>query len=211
MEHLLRPANSTIRDTDVPYVCDEPEPYDGGVFSEYPIRKGRPWMVYTRTDEEEGLPLKVLLRSQSMPTDDQESFFQAWMFFGLLKVVLGDHYDSQVFVERRQSGTFMTTKELLPRLVEARDVRVENGAADKQTQYNYVVRCLRLIYQNIITIKSDFNPRIKLSIATTAEIIATAAYLRFKKWGVDTRTIPPTSFHPEFPDDNTTELMIQRG
>jgi hypothetical protein len=38
-------------DTDVPYICDEPEPYDGGLFSEYPIRKGRPWMVYTGTDK----------------------------------------------------------------------------------------------------------------------------------------------------------------
>jgi hypothetical protein len=75
MEHLLRPANSTTTIIDVPYVCDDPEPYDRGLFSEYPIRKGRPWMVYTGIDETEVLPPVILPISQSMPTCDQESFF----------------------------------------------------------------------------------------------------------------------------------------
>jgi hypothetical protein len=60
----------------------------------------------------------------------------------------------------------------------------------------------------MVTTKSDFDPRIKLSIATTAEIIATTAYTE-----LNITSVPPplTTCYAEYPDENTAELMIQRG
>lgn len=47
--------------------------------------------------------------------------------------------------------------------------------------------------------------------STTVEVIATAAYVGFKRWGIDTSTIAPINTYARYPDDHTTEAMIQRS
>ncbi|KAL9010459.1 MAG: hypothetical protein Q9173_004609 [Seirophora scorigena] len=83
MEHLHPPRNVATPGPDpVPCVCTED--YDGGPFLTYPTRQGKSSVLDDAPSASEGRPLLP-----TTPTAELEAFLQTWLFFGLLKEILG--------------------------------------------------------------------------------------------------------------------------
>ena len=82
MEHLVRPTSAASQPYEtVAYISEK---YDGGDFLTYPIRIGKPHMLHSPYDLDSCLTFRERERQHPTPTKELESFFQAWLFFGLI-------------------------------------------------------------------------------------------------------------------------------
>ena len=92
MDHLPHPQDSALPPVKVP--CYDKFKYDGGSFTDFPIRCGF---------DKSGFPWGEF---HSVPRDDQTAFFQAWLFFGALHEFFGG-LDLEQFIDRT-NGTVTT-------------------------------------------------------------------------------------------------------
>ncbi|KAL8800500.1 MAG: hypothetical protein Q9182_005136 [Xanthomendoza sp. 2 TL-2023] len=193
MEHLLLPREvAAPGPSAVPYVCKQP--YDGGPFLTYLARQEDP-DIPTIDELLISTDFAWLLR---IPPSNLESFLQTWLFFGLLKEVLGDFFDPSQYVidakpqqQRRSLSKFLSwlskesrlevnTGKLLPTL-RTWMKQVEHSAispSEKQVQYKHIRDCL-LTASNFLQAvaysdRSDLNPLITSSIASLCELVELA-------------------------------------
>lgn len=184
MEHLPCPGSATGRSkTIVPYVCQEE--YDGGEFLSYPgRRRGDLPNLHTV-----GLFPGQLLYSHQMQLallsrQEIESFYQTWLFFGLIHEILGSLYVAEdlIYTSEDQGGYIkaVSTSKLIPALEEW-VARVQAGSVDPPVTYEHVAQCLCLTHAalSIQTVRSNFDPNIKLSIASLGQTFAYAANKAF--------------------------------
>ena len=165
MDHLPLPLDPILPLTEVPYLCGEP--YDTTIpFLEYPRHKGRPWMV----------PVTIVDRYHDTLFPTPTSFFQTWLFFGLIAEVLGDHFNHESFVSKSEydGSLILSTKELVSLTAQ----RFESVTAlDKPTQksiYLGAAQCVDLTLMTLLSATSDFNCAVKNSIASVAELLGSA-------------------------------------
>lgn len=183
MDHLPYPASATGRErTVVPYVCQEK--YDGGPFMTYPTRTGSVPDLYLA-----GLFPGQFRRSHqtqlaSLPKWELESFYQTWLFFGLLHEILGSVCVAEEFIYscEDQCGhtTAVSTSKLKPALEEWVD-RVQADAENPPIRYAHVAECLCMLHAalNVSTLGSNLNPTIKLSLASLGQTLTYAANKAF--------------------------------
>ena len=146
-----------------------------------------------------------------MATPDQESFFQTWLFFGLLQVFLKDCYHFEEYRYVHPERSFITTKTLLGRLQEAWVKQVEKGSADKALQYTRVVRCLTLVAMLLPATNKDFDWRIKLSIASLCELFSSAAAPAFRTQGVEPIVWAPRDLGLRLFEEDRKARMLAAG
>ena len=178
MEHLRLPRGAVLTEVDlVPYVADED--YLGVPFLSYPIQKGFSHALPILGQSE----FRVYNTLHPTPVADLERFLQTWLFFGLLQEVLGPSYRHKDFVRvvRDSSGErqVLTTSKLLSLLDQWVPSAAEKArSSDKWC--DHLAKCLDIVSQSFIVQDAPFNPRISFSIATTGELIASAATHFFK-------------------------------
>lgn len=129
MDHLPLPSDLSHALPRVPCVCDSAEPYmDDGDWITYPARVGWPQAVVTP----EFPSFTTYDFSHPCNDGELEKFFQAWIWFGLLKLMLGrvGLYDAQDYLEDcepsggddRPLRKLVHTKTLMQRLNGWRDI-----------------------------------------------------------------------------------------
>lgn len=184
MEHLPCPGSATGRSKIlVPYVCQEE--YDGGEFLTYPSRRrGDLPNLHTVGLFPGLLPYSHQVQLASLSRQEIESFYQTWLFFGLIHEILGSLYvaEDHVYTSEDQGGCVkaVSTSKLIPALEEW-VARVQAGSVHPPVTYETVARCLCLTRAalSIQTVRSNFDPNIKLSIASLGQTFAYAANKAF--------------------------------
>ena len=184
MEHLPYPGSTTGRSRiTVPYVCQEE--YDGGEFLTYPSRsKGGLPSLHTVGLFPGQLSYSHQMQLASLSRQDIESFYQTWLFFGLIHEILGSLYVAEdlIYTSEDQGGHVkaVSTSRLITALEEW-VVRVQAGSVDPPVTYAHIAQCLCLTHAALSsqTIRSNFDPNVLLSIASLGQTFAYAANKAF--------------------------------
>ncbi|KAI6792455.1 hypothetical protein KC361_g6756 [Hortaea werneckii] len=183
MDHLLFPHDPISPAQRVPYVCDEE--YDGHEWRTYPIRAG--WHQVLPTDNLPAFAVREL--QQNSPDEPLAKFLQAWIFFGFLHKLLAPFglYNADEYIREDARGKYVHTNCLLDRLVEwqARINQAAPSAEEKRAVCEDVKQCLELAEATLRVLgpapgesnerhHPDFNPGIRLSLATLCHAIGSA-------------------------------------
>ena len=184
MDHLPCPTSATDeKNTVVPYVCQEE--YDGGHFMTYPSRRvGNLPNLHLVGPFPGQLLYSHQLQLASLSKQEIESFYQTWLFFGLIREVLGSFCGAEDFVYTCE-GAFpglkaASTLKIVPAL-DAWVARVQAGTVDPVVEYAHVARCLCLTHAalSVQAIRSHFDPNIMLSLASLGQTFTYAANKAF--------------------------------
>lgn len=199
MEHLLLPHGVQLSQEDlVPFVASKREDgkiYDGGPFLEFLERN--PSDLLTLGPEGRFSVTLALNPWLSEETKPFESLCQTWLFFGLLREILGDAFRENDFLQinRSKAPSCINTAKLITLLQDWKtpmmstvppgpyDIQTWNAITEKlshgdvtDTMFGHWKHCLR-ITADLLTITihiPNFNRNIRLSIASTAEVISQA-------------------------------------
>ena len=161
----------------IPKLCQDR--YDEGSFLDYPHRSGLPRL------EDEGtfrrnptLPLASQRFLTGLRSDELEPFLQNWLFFGLLKEVLGSLYRHEDFVTTFLDGdvekTIVTTAVLLSRLEEW-EAKIKQDEGASRAVYEHIAKCLNLTYACLAIKHPTFDSDLKFHLASVAELLGYAA------------------------------------
>ena len=179
MEHLPCPASAIGREkTVVPYVCQEK--YDGGPFMTYPYRKSNVPNLHIVGLFPGQFPDSHQTQLASLPKWELESFYQTWLFFGLIHEILGSLYVAEDNISTCEDYGGYTRAVSTSKLVAALEVwvaHVQAGTAKPSMTYAHVAQCLCMIHAaiNIKAVRSNLDPNIQLSLASLGQTFAYAA------------------------------------
>ena len=202
----------------IPYLCQDR--YDGGTFLDYPRRLGLPNFEDTR----QFCGRATLSRANqillaAMPIAELEPFLQNWLFFGLLKEVLGDLYRHEDFVtavlDCEIEKTIVTTANLLSRL-EAWEANIktetEQHGRSLMEVYQHVARCLNLT-QVCLNANPAFDNDLKFHLASVAETVGYAASKACNvAWTDDPRrSLIPIDWSGTVSDHFRRSLLLERS
>ena len=177
MEHLPSPLHSLHADqTKVPFVCKKP--YDGGSFLTYPVREGKEYLLPAGSSSPGQRSFWQHEKLHPTPKEELESFFQTWLFFGLVHEMLADLCSPQDFIRASQEAPnkVMSTSSLIS-ITETWISKVING--DIVATYDHLAECLRVTFAALRAVNSAFDQRIKLSIASIGEVLEYAVNKAF--------------------------------
>ncbi|MCJ1388758.1 hypothetical protein MMC18_001607 [Xylographa bjoerkii] len=180
MEHFLLPANPPSDEIKVPCVCDPPY-YDGesGSFITFPREKDRPWLVAVEVGENFRLQISRYERLHLLPMQELQKFYQEWLFFGFLKEIMGNDFNTGDFISEEADGVYITTRNL-PSMLEEVWSRHPITLSPDAAAYQHVVDCVSIIHTVAKTLQHETGPPpsfdwgIVLSIASCARMIATS-------------------------------------
>ncbi|MCJ1451181.1 hypothetical protein MMC28_001516 [Mycoblastus sanguinarius] len=177
MDHLPTPKNSVRSEPAfVPYVCKKE--YDGQPFLTYPIREGVPYALPPDGNVPGGSPYWQHEQIYPTPKQELEDFFQRWLFFGLINEILGDlcRSESFTYVKENDDGpTELLSTSKLAGIVDKWVANVQAGQINPRPTYEHVAECLRLAFATLYAAGPDFDPQVKLSIASVGELLSLAA------------------------------------
>ncbi len=105
MDHVPYPKDAATPKLEVPYICGDLEDYDGLGFVDYPVRRG--WSPSTNRFE-------WMNCSQAVAAQRAQN----WLYFGLLREILGQRYCKEAFLKRipTENGYFIDTSGILEHL-----------------------------------------------------------------------------------------------
>ena len=196
MEHLPLPSDvAAPGPSAVPYLCKEE--YDGGPFLTYPSRRGN-LGIPTADKLVAATDFAWVLR---ISLSELEAFLQTWLFFGLLKEILGDVFDSSQYVivateaspqpgiapissswPSNSSKREVNTSKLVPAIkVWMKQVKDSSASRnERQTEIEHIGACLTMVSDVLQAVvhskRSDLNPLIQISIASVCELVQQATY-----------------------------------
>jgi hypothetical protein len=225
MDHVLLPKDPVPPISDrVPYVCTEK--YDGERFLSYPNRNGKPWLELPGGN----LPYMTYAISKKISLieqQEQERFFQTWLFFGLLHEMLGVSYCERDFIFQDPNSPereYLSTVNLLPKLElvwgnlrpgqlgppqtsapRSPNSMVEISQEDEKMGYDRIRTCLRLCFIICAEAHRDFDRRILFCISSVCELVAHAAMRAFNQWDIT------LLWGSRFYDNETKEQMLRAG
>ena len=176
MEHLVRPTSAASQPYEtVPYICEK---YDGGDFLTYPVRAGKPHMLHSPYDLDGSLAFRERERQHPTPTRELDSFFQAWLFFGLIHEILGDLCTADDFVRTTTDGdSKVITTSQLPTILDKWIQEVQKG--DSKSSYEHVAECLHLMHDVLRVVGSTFDPNLLFSLISVGELLEYASNKAF--------------------------------
>ena len=159
----------------VPYVCSKD--YDGGPFLTYPTREGVAHALPPDGNIPGGSPYRQHERTYPTPKQEQEDFLQRWLFFGLVNEILDHRWRPDILIRPTQDNDGETKVVSTLGLVETLDrwvVDIQNGNLKPRNTYEHVAECLRLTFATINGARPDFDPRVKISLASLGEVFSLA-------------------------------------
>ena len=179
MEHLLRPTSVPLPPpANIPYICQNE--YDGGPFLTYPDRIGKSYAVPNPGFKPAYLPYWQHEQHNPTPKQELESFFQTWLFFGLVNEVLGEVCSQNDFIRvinDEKSSKDITTTQLLF----AVDRWVQKVLNDESKQsYDHVAECLCLANAALQVARPTFDSNLLIVLASIGEILEYATNKAFR-------------------------------
>lgn len=188
------PAERTL------YVCRER--YDGGPFLTYAHRKGKTRSLPPQLrDESVADPYLEVLHPS--PQEEQQRFYQTWLFFGLLaeflslnkqndgtnliessiaKKELSELYVDYLFLEN--GNNYIQASKILkcqPLIVS----RIREARVPARDRLSYLTECLRFAHIMLNSIHTEFDDSIRYSIAGLGELFSFTLYPLFQLWKLD--------------------------
>ncbi len=210
MDHLPIPKNAvTNKRAIVPYVCLKD--YDGGPFLTYPIREGVTHSLPPDGNIPGGSPYRQHEQRYPTPKQEQEDFLQRWLFFGLIHEILRDRYKPEALIctNETEDGEIriVSTSGLVETLDKwIADVRV--GFVNPCHTYEHIAECLRLAFATLYGAGPDFDPQIKLSLASLGELFTLATNEAFD---ASENNKCPTTFSRLIDYSHWENLMLSSG
>ena len=167
MEHLPRPASGASQEPETVACVCQTESDDG-----------KPYVLPPTSDTRENLPFWQYERHHRSPKQELESFFQTWLFAGLINEIHGDLCSANDFVRAAADDTsqVVTTSQLLG-IIDIWIQKVHSG--DLRPSYDHVAECLRLTHESLRAAGPTFDLTLMLSIAATGELLEYAANKAF--------------------------------
>ena len=160
----------------VPYVCSKD--YDGGPFLTYPTREGVDHALPPDGNIPGGSPYRQHERTYPTPKQEQEDFLQRWLLFGLVNEILDHRWRPDILICPTQDNDGETKVVSTLGLVETLDrwvADIQTGNLKPRHMYEHVAECLRLTFATIHGAGPDFDPRVKISLASLGELFTLAA------------------------------------
>ena len=208
MEHLPRPRKAFSNDRDiVRYVA---EPYDGEPFLTYPLRAGRPYVLPSEGNEQ--IPFWQHEKLHPTPNAELETFFQTWLFFGLLREVLGDIYRADDFIGELKVGDEVqkvTTTASLHGHLGTWVQQVHDGLISPS--YLHIAQCLQLTHSSLRAVGPMFDLALLFSLASTGELIEFAANEAFHIKDQNKDNKCPAAWRPLFKTQQWASFMQANG
>ncbi|KAI4143827.1 MAG: hypothetical protein LQ340_006860 [Diploschistes diacapsis] len=146
-----------------------------------------------------------------MATQEQESLFQKWLFFGVLTSFFKSLFKPHEFIRDGSNGCqYVTTAKLIPLMQLTYANRFSYSGEDGLVRIAKGRRVLRHVDQVLILANDDFDWRVKLSLRSVGELLA--AYL-----GVASRVLgnpmpfPPLMFFRPYIPSFLSSRMLSAG
>ncbi|KAF4631256.1 hypothetical protein G7Y89_g6870 [Cudoniella acicularis] len=220
MEFYLQPAHPSVPIPKTPYLSTER--YDGGPWITYPARKGK----LKDTLKDGAFDLLEYSRSERVhptPLKEQESFFQTWLYFGLIAEFIGANNTDESTVDS-------SSNEVLNRLYslvldkDEKSIRLDMEILDKflalgraslpgdlearKVYYNHLSLCLSYAQAVARNLPREFNHTVRCSISALGELFTTTVSFAFERLG-----LPGVAreWKTEFIDDEVRDLMVAHG
>ena len=217
MDHHFLPQSPTSYEIRVPYVCADPEdgiytPYVEGSFLTYPQRIHKDWLLSLGADDLNWTTDLLRWKYNFTSTKEQETIFQAWLFFGLLSAFLRSVYNARDYIEETDGGTFITTKVLIAKMAEGWQLRGAGASGEeKLQQFINAVRCLRLADRLLNSCREDFDWRIRISMISVIELFGRTINQAYADAKRDSGRIIAPVASPNFPSREIRREMLQAG
>ena len=215
MDHLPCPASAIGKEiTFVPYVCQEE--YDGGPFMTYPSRTGGFPDLHTVGLFPGQLPYSHQMQLALLSKSELESFYQTWLFFGLIHEILGDLYVPANFIYTCEDQCGITKAVSTSKLITALEkwvTLVQAGRVDPSVTYAHVAQCLCLAHAALAipAIRSKFDPDIKLSLASLGQTFTYAAKKAFNMTDSTQDDKCPSTWRQLTDDDYWKRRLLLHG
>jgi len=183
--HLLPVHRSNVTTPRVPYVADEL--WDGSCWTSYPAKKGRSYWFEQGTFKFDLMEYYRIERVNPTPLREQESFFQTWLYFGLIFESVGINATDggpsssnardvinrvyQLIVAENEGDKFVKLDE--DGLNTLRDVGLSQLPTELEARKAYCERmleCLSCCQALLAGLPRDFNYLVKYSIASLGEL-----------------------------------------
>ena len=152
----------------------------------------------------------------SLSTHDIESFYQTWLFFGLIHEILGslcvpedliytceDHYGYTKAV---------STSKIIPALEEW-VARVQMGKVEPSVTYAHIAQCLCLTHAalSIPAVRSHFDPTLQLSLVSLGQTFTYAANAAFDITNLNKDNKCPATWCMLIDDGYWKERLLAHG
>ena len=164
MDHIPLPHEPPRSHIKIPYLGDIAP--DKGSWHNYPQRLG--WQVIENKDK------TVLLRNGVLrSTAENAAFIQSWLYFQLLREVLGDGVDLERFTQKETDGTTSISARFLETLIGDWSVDCGYGKKELDELYKLLIEHRTRGLRVFMTMELG-NPLIVLSIAALNERLMAA-------------------------------------
>ena len=160
----------------VPYVCLKD--YDGKPFLTYPIREGVTHALPLDGNLPGASPYRQHELTYPTPKQEQEDFLQRWLFFGLVNEILGPQWRPNILkrpIEDSDGDTKVVSTLGLVKTLDSWIDKIQTGKLELRHTYEHIAECLRLTFATIHGAGPDFDPLIKISLASLGELFTLAA------------------------------------
>lgn len=209
MDHLPIPEHVVSNPKAiVPYVCSKD--YDGGPFLTYPTREGVAHALPTDGSIPGASPYRQHERTYPTPKQEQEDFLQRWLCFGLVNEILDHRWRPDILIRPTQDNDGETKVVSTLGLVETLDTWVadiQTGNLKPRNTYEHVAECLRLTFATIHGAGPDFDPRVKISLASLGELFSLAANEAYRAQNDKC----PNTFSPLLDLDHWKSTVLSSG
>ena len=215
MDHLPYPGSATdVKKITVPYVCQEA--YDGGEFLTYPSRRRNLPNLHVVDSFPSTLLYSHQMQLASLSTHDIGSFYQTWLFFGLIHEILGSLCVPEDFIYTCEDHCGYTkavsTSKIIPALEEW-VARVQTGRVKPSVTYAHIAQCLCLTHAALCirAVRSDFDPTIQLSLASLGQTFTYATNAAFGITDIVKDNKCPSSWRVLTDDGYWKERLLVHG
>ena len=199
MDHLTRPFGIELtEDDEVPYVSSND--YHEVPFLEYVKTKEAYQVAADMVDAS-----TTSLYEPTLVISELERFLQTWLFFGLLQETLGELFDQDDFVRGTHFKVVISTKTLPGKLRQWM-----NDPNLDQKRLTHLHQCLKMTLIALVATPREFNAKLKIGIAATAEIIGTSLILAAKARDISTGIVSNLLYWGNFDEPSLRVAEMQK-
>lgn len=199
MDHLTLPFGIELtEDDEVPYVSSND--YHKVSFLEYAKTKEAYQVATDLVDAR-----TASFYESALVISELERFLQTWLFFGLLQETLGERFVQDDFVHRTHSKVVISTKALPGKL---RQLMNDPNLDHKRLTHLY--QCLTMTMIALNATPKEFNAKLKISIAATAEIIDTSLILAAEARDISTEIVSTSWCWGDFDESSLRVAEMQK-
>ena len=143
----------------------------------YPTREGVAHALPPDGNIPGGSPYRQHEQTHPTPKQEQEDFLQRWLFFGLVNEILGHEWKPDTLIRPTENNDAERKVVSTLGLVEALNrwvAGIQTGNLKPRNTYEHIAEYLRLAYATIHGVGPDFDPRVKISLASLGELFMLA-------------------------------------